>query len=211
VRGVVGLVLRAVDSVHGDGGLPRLPVNLSSLVEEYAEASYYFDSASNTALRIWISPDAEVPELSFLHELAHFVDHKGFGQAGERQQKPFASEGNPLLSEWRRSVFASEAASRLREVSEFRSARVALDDGTSVSVDIDRAYVEYLLEPKELFARSYAQYVVVNSQNKTLQRQLDGLRYEPLASLYPLQWEEADFLAIADALDDVFQQQGWIK
>ena len=80
-----------------------------------------------------------------------------------------------------------------------------------MSVDIDHAYVEYLLEPKELFARSYVQYIVVNSQNRVLQRQLDDLRQEPLTSLYPLQWDEEDFLPIADALDAVLQQRGWIR
>lgn len=223
IRNIVQSVLRAVDSVHGDGELPTIPVGFSaSLTGEYAEASYYYDALLGDAIDIRMRYDAETPELSFLHELAHFIDHKGlafpfnpapaFGLTTETvRQAVFASESDSLFSEWRKAISVSEAVARLREVINYRSATVPLADGTEVAVDIDRVYVDYLLEPRELFARSYTQYVVTNSQNRVLQGQLDSQRQEPLANLYPIYWEDEDFVPVAEAVDSILQQRGWLK
>ncbi|MBV9852381.1 MAG: hypothetical protein JO250_22175 [Armatimonadetes bacterium] len=219
-------VLTAIDVVHGDGQLPVISAGFSSsLTVRYAEANYYYDSLLDTALEIRVSDDAETPELSFLHEIGHFLDHKGlaFEFFLARPEMPtaieigtiisqavFASETNPALSTWRKAVMASESVGRLQRVMQYRSAVVTSLDGAKVPVDIDRAYVSYLLELRELFARSYAQYIVINSQDNIMQRQLDNLREEPLARLYPLYWDDEDFLAIAEAIDGVFLSRGWI-
>lgn len=221
IRNMVYDVLRAVDSIHADGELPTIPVRYAiPLAGEYAEASYVYDSAAASAVAIRVAYDAETPELSFLHELAHFLDHQGLGfhfysnlgsTLDAMTQAAFASESNPVFSEWREVISLSEAVNLLQEVARYRSATVSLADGTDVAVDIDREYVKYLLQPRELFARSYVQYIVTNSQNRILQGQLDSQRQEPLATLYPIYWEDDDFVSIAEAIDSLLQQRGWLK
>jgi len=221
IRSMVRTVLHSVDSVHGDEELPTISVQYSPpLAGDYAEAAYYYDSSLAGALAIRVAYDAETPELSFLHELAHFIDHQGLGyhfysatrsSLEAMTQSAFASESNPVFSEWREAVSMSEAVTHLQKVINYRSATVPLADGTEEAVDIDREYVNYLLEPRELFARSYTQYVVANSHNRVLQGQLNSQRQEPLASLYPIYWDDEDFVLIAEAIDSILQQRGWLK
>ena len=68
-----------------------------------------------------------------------------------------------------------------------------------------RAHVEYLLGPRELFARTYCQYVAVRSGDPDLQRELE----KSLEPDYREQWHEDDFTPIAGALDDLFDRLGW--
>lgn len=220
-------VLGAIDSVHGDGDLPVIPARLTaSLASAYSEANYYYDTLLSEAVAIDVRYDAEMPELSLLHEIGHFIDHKGLGfdfflsspkfvsveEMGViMRQSVFASEENPALGIWREAILASDAIQHLREVKGYRSATVSAADGMRVQVDIDHGYIDYLLEPRELFARSYAQFISAASQDGHLLRQLDALRQEPLADLYPLYWEDGDFLLIAEALDEVFRRRGWIQ
>jgi len=212
IRRMVSTVLHSVDSVHGDGELPTIPVRYSPpLAGDYAEAAYYYDSSLAGALAIRVAYDAETPELSFLQGLGYHFYSATRSSLEAMTQSAFASESNPVFSEWREAVSMSEAVTHPQKVINYRSATVPLADGTEEAVDIDREYVNYLLEPRELFARSYTQYVVANSHNRVLQGQLNSQRQEPLASLYPIYWDDEDFVLIAEAIDSILQQRGWLK
>ena len=223
--GTARRVLAAIDRVHGDGQLPVISAGLTAhLLSEHAEANYYYESLFGETLGIRVSGAAEMPELSFLHEVGHFLDHQGLkfdlflDQSGitvtdlqvSMEQTIFASENNPVLKDWRDATMSTEAVAQLQAAMRRRSAIVPSLDGAKVAVDVDHEYIHYLLEPRELFARCYAQYIVSQSQDSVMQRQLGSLREEPLAKLYPLYWDDEDFLGVAEALDDIFLKRGWI-
>jgi hypothetical protein len=63
----------------------------------------------------------------------------------------------------------------------------------------------------ELRARSYAQYVARKGDDPQLRNELDGeRRSNPTEVYYPRQWEDADFMPIAAAIDELFASLGWI-
>ena len=67
-----------------------------------------------------------------------------------------------------------------------------------------------LLDPAELFARSYAQYVAWRSGDQTMLGQIDlilGQRYE-IERIR--QWPYADFLPLIHWFDTLFEEQGWL-
>ena len=76
------------------------------------------------------------------------------------------------------------------------------------TLKVDQRYTSYLLNPKELWARSYAQYIAKKSGNATMLAQLDSVRNsDPFYG--SRQWQDADFEAIASAIDALFKDKGW--
>jgi hypothetical protein len=65
------------------------------------------------------------------------------------------------------------------------------------------------LQPRELFARSYAQFVASSSRDALMNQQLADVISAVEWQAYPAQWEEADFAPIMEALRHVFQDKGW--
>ena len=73
--------LEAIDAVHGDGVLPLLPVIRTR--GRVQVGAYEWNSHTGEALRLSFSVASDHPELSVIHEVGHFLDHRGFGRRGE--------------------------------------------------------------------------------------------------------------------------------
>ncbi len=126
----------------------------------------------------------------------------------------FASESNPLLEKWRQTVILSGAITRLGDI--YKSPRgifaETLPTGNVVEYSVDHSYAEYLLDSKEVWARSYAQYIALRSGNTTMLSQLTALRDRPHNGIYYAeQWNDADFEPVMLAIDQAFKQLGWTK
>ncbi len=70
------------------------------------------------------------------------------------------------------------------------------------------AFVEYLLRPRELFARSYAQYIAKVSRDSKLGRELDSVRRNS-PPWYPEQWDDSDFEEVGREFDSLMETLGW--
>ncbi len=69
--------------------------------------------------------------------------------------------------------------------------------------------LRYMLQLRELWVRSYAQFIAVRSADLTLPCQLDDLRRRPLDRFYyGEQWEEEDCLPILASIKAVFRDLG---
>src|SRR5207248_2525079 len=102
------------------------------------------------------------------------------------------------LAEWRRVVARSQAIQDLVGMSVDRSPRVHVE------------HVADLLDPVEIWARSYSQYITLRSQRPELLASLEAFRTRaPLAMYYPQQWEDDDFEPIDEAIDRLFRRLGW--
>ena len=66
---------------------------------------------------------------------------------------------------------------------------------------------EYLLKPRELWARSYAQYIVTKSGDPLLLAELDRIRKGPEPWR---QWTDAEFQPILKQMDKLFRKKGWV-
>ncbi len=77
---------------------------------------------------------------------------------------------------------------------------------------LDQALISYLLEPMELFARAYAQYVAVRSADARLVAQFDATRRDPfLGMVYHQQWDQEDFASVLVAFDRMLRRRRWIE
>ncbi len=83
--------------------------------------------------------------------------------------------------------------------------------GDVVEYQIEKRYLEYLLQNEELWARSYAQFITAKSAQPELQQQPSRLRDRPAHGLYYWeQWDDEDFLPFLAEIEAVCRQLGWM-
>ena len=132
----VRIALEAIDSVHGDGMLPSLPVIRTR--GRIQVGAYEWNSRTGEALRLSFSVTSDHPELSVVHEIGHFLDHQAFGRPGI-----FASDAAdvfPVMHAIEQSA-ASDALRSLRG----RRRSLIWERGRRIEVQVQPSLVEYLL------------------------------------------------------------------
>jgi len=117
--------------------------------------------------------------LGFLHELGHLLDHQSFY---DRKSRAWASEVHPAFAFWR------EAARTLEKRS--------LPGG--------HCRQRYFQSVHELWARSYAQTVLLRSGDSKLERRLEKLQADDDAHV----WPAVQFEPIAVEVERVFERLG---
>ncbi|MDQ2798767.1 MAG: hypothetical protein M3Y13_03885 [Armatimonadota bacterium] len=199
--------LIAIDIVHKDGQLPKIPIKRLALSRGMHGRFLYVTGGESKEIAIHYA--SSHAELTAVHEIGHFLDYAGFGIAGE-----FSSAAEELLEDWRSVVRNSRAVQRLGYLWRLSSNTVheTQSDGDVVEYKIEKQYIEYLLQNEELWARSYAQFITAKSAHPKLQEQLSHLRDRPTRSLYYWeQWDDEDFLPIMAEIEAVFRQLSWIQ
>jgi hypothetical protein len=179
--------LEIIDDVHRYVGCPRIPLGYSRA--RLSEARLYLSPAGHP-LRILVSTRCETFEFVLLHEAGHLLDHQCFGAPGE-----WSSLYDARFEGWWRAVQGSQAYAELE-----RLLPALCEQGL-----LRGRMREYFGSPQELWARSYAQWIALRSDDATLRRQLEHARahsYAPLPYL-PEQWADEDFEPIALALDEL--------
>ena len=179
--------LAAIDSVHGDGALPAIPVELSRTGR--ALGQYRFMPMVDRSVDIKVSRTGTHQRLTFAHEVGHFLDHKGWGGSG------FAAGSDPAAKAWRDAVINSPEVQRLAELRR---------------TNPGQKWYRYATRFDELWARSYAQWVAVRSGDQVMLDQLIKIKTDPNSEGYRLsQWGTVEFGPIAKAIDDLFAMLGW--
>jgi len=201
--------LAAVDAVHADGRLPRIPIRRLALSRK--RHGHFRHRLGGPPLDIGVHPAARHAALTAVHEIGHFLDYSGLGEAGE-----FGSVADDLLGPWRAAVRSSAAVQRLGQLWRFTQGKAretqASGGADVVKYAVEQRYIEYLLQNEELWARSYAQFIAVKSGHPALREQLDRLRARPERRLYHgAQWDDEDFLPIQAEIEAAFRQKGWMQ
>jgi hypothetical protein len=195
-------VIAAIERVHGDRELPRIPVRLVAGIPEYGR--FLYDPVTGQPIGIIERADQRYRPLTVLHEVGHLLDWREFG--GNRG---FGSAGNPLMHEWHIAVTGSRAFRQLDHLARRGTGRI--DNGRTIELtERELLAVTRSLLPDECWARSYAQYGATRSKMISLHRNLESLRArDPRKVYYPLQWDDDDFIPIAEAIDQLFIDMGW--
>jgi len=203
VAKAVSLTLRAVGRVHR---VPRLrqpvPIVCDSRMREGGK--YRWDRATGAPLDIRLNPKSDHLELTFALEIGHLLDHQAAGTPGE-----FASVAHPRLAGWRKAVESSRSFQKLEDLQAAGTIPYRFADGATRQVQVGRI-AGYLLEPPELFSRSYSQFITTESRDPILQAQFHGFRRpENPSSVVPYYWDDDDFAAIAASLQRFIIEVGW--
>jgi hypothetical protein len=192
--------LQAVDTVHGDGDVPPLPVVRT---RSALEAGVYEPTGAGAPRQLGVSRRAPDPHITFVHEIGHFLDHQALGGPGR-----YATADQRIGA----VLQVLEDSAALRAIRDLRGRKRALVEirGRRRALPVNPAIVEYLASPQEAFARAYAQYIAIVSQDADLLRELRARRSDETGGkLYHQQWDDDDFRPIAAALDALFRTKGW--
>jgi hypothetical protein len=192
-------VLHAIDAIHGDGALPKIPIKRSSS-KGYAGA--YRFNLNGQAIDIKLSGKSTA-DFSLVHEIGHFLDHQGAPGSG------FSSLNRTEFSAWRDVVQDTQA---VRELKALRNGPDIISVGEGSHL-VRKGYLDYLMDVRELWARSYSQYIARKSGDKAINDQLDTelTGIDQAKVKYRAQWMDDDFAKLAEAVEEVLMKLGWMK
>ena len=176
LAGELARALAAASRLHGlRSDLEPVPVRATATISE--AGAYRFRKKDPIDLRV--SRVGGRVALGFLHELGHLLDHQVHY---DRASRKWASAMHPAFAPWR------DAAAGLPPRK--------LSGGSGRQ--------RYFRAPHELWARSYAQTVILRSQDPVLETQLEKL----LADDDPHVWPTSEFALVALEVERVFERLG---
>jgi len=205
VREVAEEGVRAIDRVHKDGVLPRIPVRVDFDQFSRTAAKFEFNSVTGQPVAIGVNSLKQfkmTAHESFVHEVGHFLDFSGIGTPGK-----FATHDDPLMDGWRLAVSRSRAVQQLESDLVAGVRKIPMPGGTVRDYPVDQKYITYLLGREEVWARSYSQYITRKSKDPDLIRAFEETRQ---TSMYKNAWDDDDFQDIEDAIDALFRTLGWM-
>jgi len=168
--------LAAASGLHGlRSDLSPVPVRPTSTISE--AGAYRFRLKDPIDVRV--SRLGGRVALGFLHELGHLLDHQVYY---ERKTRSWASAVHAAFEPWRMSVASLEQRQ--------------LPGG--------RGRQRYFQSIHEIWARSYAQTVLLRSSDPVLERQLLKLQAEDDAHV----WSAEQFEPVALEIERVFERLG---
>lgn len=197
----VGHGIQVIDRVHKDGKLPMVPVQRSQSTKELGAFGIHRHTRQPAYIKV--SRYSDHPDLTTVHEVGHFLDHNGIGTPGGFSSDLAATAPElPEIGEWWRAVEGSDSYNKFLHLLTVNEPGV---DHKSIR--------EYWLDPAELWARSYAQYIATRSGDRVLLTQLRAMQERQTANdlAYPSQWSHEDFHPIINAMDKLFRKLGWLK
>lgn len=217
--------MNAIDSVHGDGTLEQIPVKITSSTtqaggfrnfEPYqirsAKTGGIGETRAGQPIGVEISRAGTHPELTMAHETGHYLDFSGIDKPGYWASEAAAKGEASALTDWWQTVTNSPEYQQFVEMRQNPSSytqRWTDANGDNWTAKIDRNGLNYLLDPRELFARSYAQYIAEASGNEAMGAGLNEARAARIVGAQ--QWSTENFAPIRQAFDDLMQAQGWRK
>lgn len=216
--------LSAIDGVHSIDESTEIRAGFNKNRIRYMQdpLGAYFPKDVGGILNpaIAIDPDGPHIELTTAHEVGHYIDHQALAKAiirsqGSTDYEKFAgtwaspqAHDEPALKRWWQVVTQSKAYQTL-DAKRKNPAGHAVTVASGYTVEPSPSFIDYLLDPSELWARSYSQYVASKSQSRAM---LEGVKDARQSKLYAeAQWDEQDFGAITKAIDDLFTALGWAK
>lgn len=208
--------VNAINSVHCiPESMPTIPIETDSTIVE--QAGYFFHPDTHEPLRIALSTRAAHPAISLTHEMGHFIDHQGLAGPLFSPLTMTPAEWSSLpdnvreaLTTWETRIRASDT---YRILSDLHADSFVDVGGRTFDVSGLVPFLAYLLEPHELFARSYTQYIVRKSHHGGLAAELEGIveSQQNEVVYVPEHWTDDDFRPIMEAFDLLFGALGWLR
>ena len=190
----VARVMGLIQQVHGDGILPK--INVDHVLDPDSLGEYKRHKQTLKPDSIAFRADGPWPDLTVAHETGHFLDHAGAPGTRPFWQLQTEHDTTQDLAAWWKAANDSKALGRIQAL--------------KVRTQKELKSKKYYLQPCEVWARSYAQYIAEESGDAVMKMQVQtilgsGGRYADR------HWEESDFAPIRQAMTDLFVKWGWSK
>lgn len=143
---------------------------------------------------IEMNRDGVTPRLTFAHETGHYLDHVLLGTTTTNYETRKLTE--QTTRDWLNAVQSTESYRNLAAMA---------------AADPSDQHLRYLLQPVELWGRSYAQWIATRSADADMLAELARMRASENAWTSNRQWGRTDFEKVAAAIDAVFRAKGLLK
>lgn len=187
-------VLKAVDAVHSPRNLKPVQVTLLRTTQ----GAHFFAYADTGPYEIEMNSAGTHPELSLLHEVAHFLEWQAIpkGVLGPRN---FGDDS--LFSRW---LFVVSRTLTVQRLSALR------DQQPEASTSFQEA--AYALRPVELWARAYSQYVAREADVSVLYQQIAAENRAAAGTIVDgIYWPWDEFAPVQEAMQALFRHLEWLK
>ena len=178
-----------INSIHGDGELMQTPIfgrapggGALGCFTRYSLAG----RVSRTEIKI--ARSGEHPCMTTVHEIGHLIDAFGLGDGFTTGVQAAVQ---PEIKHWLDAVMQTQSYQQLAGIKD--------------------SHAVYLQNPKELWARCYAQYIARRSKDSILSKELDKMVNCMYNKIYHAQWPDEEFSDIMTAMDRIFVAKGWLK
>jgi hypothetical protein len=205
VRKPVMSALQTIDSVHGDGELDNIPFQpLGSKFSSGIQASFEMNR-DLTPYRIGIKTTGNHQELSLAHEMGHFLDLQAIGEKGVFNS---LQNGSPVS----KVIKAADETAMIKDLRRILENGQIEVEGKTIPLSFTlQRHIEYLLDPKEVWARSYAQFIAKRSGSKSMKKGLEDVLEMQKSIPHKYQWVGSDFDEIEKAIEEMMGDLGWIN
>ncbi|HRF80163.1 MAG TPA: DUF935 family protein [Flavobacteriales bacterium] len=201
-------VLDVINSVHGDGELPEIP-----LVHDVASVFGDFTEVGGP-LRIRINFSDPHYRIHIIHEVAHWLDNSvlRYNQRGVWGSFNARNMPDHPMRPLYNAITKSKATKHLQAIVDLKKVPKA-PDGSRIELLDEELYEvrDYLLQPEELFARAYTQYIVEKSGDATLMEDIVTWDRRRFNGDLRRHWDPQDFAPIRKAFDQLFKREGWLN
>ena len=222
VKAAVIESIKAIDGVHGVGKSPlnRFPVPVHEEKRMNALGMLTWDNVGGFPKRIDINPVGPGPSLTFAHEFGHaldFMGHPGAGIFKGMSHRIAVAKAGGAAHGLEPDIAAAmetflQAASGSPEIRGWLDAKITglLKVGKSTE-RVGAGEADYILQPYEIWARAYAQYVATRSTSRIMKEELKEMVEHSELRIRSRQWSTRSFKPIGEAIDAVLRSLEMIK
>lgn len=195
--------LSIIDEVHGDGVLKDIPIE--PLTNPGATLGRFRYMRSGEPFDIQMKRSDKAFELTFAHEMGHYLDLHAIGKAGSMESGKATGEMDNLLKVLKKT-------NAVKAIQEMYDSKKATLNGKEIPLGKGILnHFDYLLRPHEIFARAYAQFIAKRSTDKKIKDQLKGLVDNAARLGYSQQWDDDDFTDAEREFEALFVKLGWMS
>lgn len=212
--------ISSIESVHG---VPSdvYPVTFHSSSAS-AEGSWSAGRLNGEAKQFISITNGETNLNTVVHELGHYLDYEDFGTPpgsfgtgtvsfGSRAEGGLLSIGNmsPAMQGSMEALFATpemQAMVAIYEQSNVIGSEVVFNGVTYPGSRLNPTF-RYMCDPKEVWARAYAQFIAVESGSPAMLAEL-GRMQEATGELVTYVWSDASFAPVREAIRETLRLAG---
>lgn len=145
--------------------------------------------------------ESKQKDITLAHEFGHFIDH----QLNKNSFGVYASEYSDLFADWRNAVESTKSMKTLRDMRANPDKYIKDLDGYEFRPSFKET--DYFLSYREVWARSYAQYIA--QSNPRMKSQIQDILQEPIYN--DRQWDDEDFQIVKQSIDKLLITLGLKK
>ena len=204
---VIGSVHNVTAKIQGDGIVGAHRPGVVGSFQPVGSIAAFDNSAG-----IEINEGTEWARGGFVHEFGHMLDYTALGintlpsKYDDTNQSP---EAKAAIEKWKDAISESATVKAYWGAVRTRTGAMELVYKGQRFL-MGKQLHEYLMQPNELWARSYEQYIASKSQDPEILKHIDKNLISKSTG-GRMQWDWDDFAPIEKAIDDLFAVNGWAK